>query len=271
MAINLGAFWQCYAILLVKGNTTKGGVYLIMEGEALRERLQNLVQERGASLFGVADLSTVKDYIADIYGEDLLHLDRAVVLGMPYPRGVVNQLEAGPTHTYLHYYKVLNTRLDDLALRIANILQDEGYEAFPIPASQRVTEDKLAGIFSHRLAGSLAGLGWIGRNCSLINPQYGPRLRLVTVLTEAQLPTDQPLDNKCGQCRACVEACPAAALTGEEFKGEDPLEKRFAAKQCDEYLSKVRVTFGKRICGRCLAVCPWGKKSTRRNENVGVK
>lgn len=237
-----------------------------MVAAQLKEQLRELALRWGANLFGVADLRPARDYIEDIYGDELLHLDKAVVMAVFYPVGVVNQLEEGPTHTYLHYYKVLNTRLDDLALIISNFLQAEGYEAFPVPASQRVTEDKLAGIFSHRLAGSLAGLGWIGKNCALINPKVGPRLRLVTVLTDAPLPPDKPIEAKCGTCTACVEACPAQALKGVAFRAEGPLEERFVAEECDRYLTKVRAAFGKRVCGRCLAACPWGKNLGRRKK-----
>jgi epoxyqueuosine reductase QueG len=230
------------------------------QGEWLKSQLVGLAKRRGADLFGVADLTPAKPYIEETFGEELLHFPRAVVMALFYPVGIVNQLAEGPTHTYLYYYKVLNTRLDDMALETAVLLEHQGYDAFPIPASQRVTEDKLAGIFSHRLAASLAGLGWIGRSCAFISPQVGPRLRLVTVLTDAPLPPDRPMEVRCGTCQACVEACPAKAIHGALFKGEDPLDARLNAGKCDEYLSKVRVAFGKRVCGRCLAVCPWGKK-----------
>jgi len=229
--------------------------------------LAELTAVWGADLFGVADLEPGRKYIEEVFGDELVDFPRAVVMGVHFPVEVVNQLLEGPTHTYLHYYKVLNTRLDDLAMRVSNFLTVKGFRAFPIPASQRVTEDKLAGIFSHRLAGSLAGLGWIGKNCALVNPVIGPRLRLVTVLTDAPLPPDEPLENRCGKCRACVETCPAEALVGEEFILHEPLEGRFKAEACDVYLSKVRSAFGKRVCGKCLAACPRGQKPYNK-ENI---
>jgi len=232
----------------------------------IRKDLEEFARGQGIPLFGVADLVPVRDYIGETYGDELLHLPRAISMGLPYPAGVVNQLADAPSHTYLYYYKVLNTRLDDLALLLANRLQEAGYEAFPIPASQRVTEDRLAGIFSHRLAAALSGLGWIGRNSSLISPEYGPRLRLVTVLTDCPLPEDRPMESRCGVCRACEEACPSGAITGEEFCPEDPLEKRFLGYLCDEHLSRVRSTFGKRICGKCLSACPWGERKKRHHD-----
>jgi epoxyqueuosine reductase len=230
-----------------------------LEMEKLKEELRGLALQQEIKIFGVANFTPVRDFIHETYGDELIHLHHGVMLGVPYPISVINQLEAAPTHTYLHYYNVLNAKLDQAALSLALCLQEHGYEAFPIPGSQRVTDDKLAGIFSHRLGGNLAGLGWVGKSSNFIHPVYGPRLRLVTVLTDAPLPAGQPMENKCGSCTKCMESCPPHAITGKPFDAKDPLEERFIGSLCDQYLSKVRVAFGKRVCGKCLAACPWGK------------
>lgn len=228
--------------------------------ETLRTRLKEISEKNGATLFGVANLLPYREYINEVYGNSLLHLDKAVSIGIQYPKDVVNQLLEGPTHTYLYYYKILNAKLDDIALQVAIALEKEGYRSFPVPASQRVTDDRLAGIFSHRMAAHLAGLGWIGKNSSLITREYGPRLRLVTILTDAPLETDAPFEGDlCGECNKCVLACPSGAVVGNPFREDDPLEKRFIGQLCDVHLSRVRNTFGKRICGKCLASCPYGK------------
>ena len=90
--------------------------------------------------------------------------------------------------------------------------------AYPIPASQRNGRDRMQSIFSHRMAAHLAGLGWIGKNCCLITPIAGPRVRLVTVLTDAPLPPGSPMDSRCGDCTACVDACPPHAIKGRAFR-----------------------------------------------------
>jgi epoxyqueuosine reductase QueG len=228
--------------------------------ETLRTRLKEISEKNGATLFGVANLLPYREYINEVYGDSLLHLDKAVSIGIQYPKDVVNQLLEGPTHTYLYYYKILNAKLDDIALQVAIALEKEGFRSFPVPASQRVTDDRLAGIFSHRMAAHLSGLGWIGKNSSLITREYGPRLRLVTILTDAPLETDEPFEGDlCGECTKCVLACPSGAVVGNPFREDDPLEKRFIGQLCDVHLSRVRNTFGKRICGKCLASCPYGK------------
>ena len=214
----------------------------------------------GGDLFGVAGFDDVADKIAQEYGDTYKDFDRAISIAVFFPKTVLNELADGPTHTYLYYYDVINARLNDIALRVSNYLQKKGFKTFPIPASQRVSESKLAGIFSHRLAAHRAGLGWIGKSCSLINPQVGPRLRLVTVLTDAPLTADKPFgEGRCGSCTACQEACPPQAIKGVPYNIQDSLDVRLDAQSCHDYLSKVRQSFGKRICGRCLAVCPWGQ------------
>jgi len=230
-----------------------------MDDEGLKDNLRELAFAWGADLFGVADLEEIREKIFREYGDSFQHLTRAISLAVFFPKSVINELAEGPTHTYLKYYDVINARLDDIALRLSNYLQKKGYRTFPIPASQRVTESKLAGIFSHRLAAQRAGLGWIGKSCSLVHPEVGPRLRLVTILTDAPLSADKPMENKCGECSSCRDACPPQAIKGVKHQEDDPLEIRLDAQACNEYLTKVRHSFGKRICGRCLAACPWGK------------
>lgn len=229
-----------------------------MDREQLKKEIFDLAILRGADYIGVADLEKAKEYIAKNFGENIAQFPRAIVAAVIFPKEVVNELAEGPTHTYLNYYKALNARLDDIALSVSNYLQRKGARSFPIPASQRQGEHRLTSIFSHRLAGHLAGLGWIGKSCNFIHPEVGPRLRLVTVLTDCMLPADKEQEGKCGTCTLCAQACPGKAIKGVAFSPDQPIEERFDGLACDAYLSKVRMTFGKRVCGRCLAVCPHG-------------
>ena len=184
---------------------------------------------------------------------------RAVSFLVPFPRSVVAELLEGPSLTYLYYYRVLNTRIDDLALQITTLLESKGFSAFPIPSSQRTGKHKLESIFPHRLAARLAGLGWIGKSGCLVNKTYGPRLRLGTVLCDAPLPPDREHEILCDECTACTLACPSGAIKGRLFLPEMPLYERLVPELCDSYLDRVRDRFGKRICGLCLAACPVGK------------
>lgn len=230
--------------------------------QKFKDTLNRLAISWGADLFGVADLSEASRYLEQEFGRSFTGLNRAISLAVSFPREVIEELLQGPTHTYLHYYRVVNVRLDDLALRLTSYLQRQGFRAFPIPSSQRVSRDRLAGIFPHRLAARLAGLGWIGKSGSLVNPVFGPRLRLVTVLTDAPLPADQSIADRCGNCQLCFDVCPAGAITGRAFNPAEELAVRLKPELCDQYQNQVRAQFGKRVCGKCLAVCPYGKFGT---------
>ncbi|MDO4541371.1 MAG: 4Fe-4S double cluster binding domain-containing protein [Bacillota bacterium] len=226
---------------------------------SLREVLQNKAMEWGADLFGVADLEPHRERILEIYGKEFGGYQCAISFGVFMPGPVVDELLEHPSHIYLAYYDIANSLINEIGLRLNNYLVKEGHKAFPIPSSQRSGEAKEGSIFSHRMAGELAGLGWIGKNSSLVNDKVGPRLRLGTVLTNAALVADSPVENKCGECRLCTEICPANAILGKNYEYGQPLEERFIFHRCDDYLTEVRQTFGKRICGKCVAVCPYGR------------
>ena len=158
--------------------------------------------------WSVADLNLAATGIKVEYGDDWDGYTRAVSLASYFPRQIINQVAKGPTLTYLKYYDIVNARLDNMALRLANYLETQGFRGFPVPASQETGEYKLASIFSHRMAAYWGGLGWIGKNGSIIHPEVGPRLRLVTILTDAPLPAKKPLECTCPEhCRACQTIC----------------------------------------------------------------
>jgi epoxyqueuosine reductase len=225
----------------------------------LDRQIGDLITRLGGDLWGVADLTGVAPLPGDGERVDLAPYPRAVSIAVIFPRAIVQELLRGPSHTYLYEYNILNARLDDIGLRVSNFLQAAGYASYPAPASQRNGSDRFQSIFSHRLAARLAGLGWIGKSCCLVTPHYGPRVRLVTILTDAPLPTGLPLTRDCGDCTACVDACPPGAIKGALFRPDQPRSDRFDAVACTTYKDQVRDRWGKRCCGLCLASCPVGR------------
>jgi len=161
-------------------------------------------------------------------------------------------------------------------MRIALALQADGFGGLPVPAAPRAIDmDRLCGIFSSKMAAHLAGLGWIGKSCLLVTPEAGPRVRWATVLTDAPLaPTGTPMapgespgakyGGECGECRACVEVCPAQAFTGRVFRADEGRDARYHAEACSAYVRSVKDQTGHRVCGMCLKVCPHGVKAARR-------
>ena len=225
--------------------------------------LENMARELGADLFGVADLKDAQDFICKQGGEYLRKFPMAVSIGIRLMDAVVNELhrheERPVIFTYRALYNSVNSRLDHIGLLLARRIQKEGFQAYPIPASQIIDYDRLVGVVSNKLAPSLAGLGWIGKSCLLVTPEYGPRARFATILTDATLKAGSPMKVQCRACKACVDICPPKAFTGVPFDPKEPREVRFNAHACYNYMQRREQKLGEQLCGLCVYVCPYGK------------
>jgi epoxyqueuosine reductase len=148
------------------------------------------------------------------------------------------------------YHKVLRHRLQRLAERIETVTGPFGYRAFTDSAP--VLEKALA---------EQAGLGWIGKHTNLIHENAGSWCFLGELYTDLPLPVDRGAVNHCGSCRACIDACPTAAIVAPY---------RLDARRCISYLTielrgsiptEFRHLIGNRIygCDDCQLVCPWNR------------
>lgn len=202
----------------------------------------------GADLFGVADISAIKDEF-EIGKKALRELIRGISLGVRLNPQVLSEIESHPTKLYFHHYKTVNYFLDQLALRVTKYIINNGYQALSIPASQIVDWQKQTAHLSHKKVGVLAGLGWIGRNNLLVNEKFGSQFRLVTILTDMPLTADSPKDLSCQKCLKCVKVCPASAIKEKpaDFDHLGCFEqlKDFHRKRMSEQY----------ICGICLKAC----------------
>lgn len=212
-------------------------------------RLKDYSLGVGASLFGVANVKPLKHSFIFLSPETLNSFPYGISLAVRLSDGVIEDLEDRPTRLYLHHYRQINYFLDQLALKISSFVQEEGWQALPIPASQVLDWEKLKGHLSHKKVAQEAGLGWIGRSNLLVNPKYGARIRLVTILTNFPLWCDQPQEESCGSCRACLSVCPAGAIK-ESLKDFDP-------GACFEQLRcfRKRDNIAHYICGLCVKAC----------------
>lgn len=216
------------------------------------DELKAFTHEWGADLFGVADITAVKDKFK-LPANVLKNADKAISLAVKLSGSVLEGIEDHPTRLYFHHYRTVNMFLDQLAVRVTNFIQSKGFSALPVPASQILDWEKQLGHLSHKEMASLAGLGWIGRNNLLVNKDLGSRIRLITVLTNMPLKTDSPAEDACGSCQACMAPCPANAIKKE--RGD------FDHIGCFEQLKDFRKKrfVDQFICGICVKACS-GKK-----------
>jgi epoxyqueuosine reductase QueG len=214
----------------------------------LKDEIRKFAQDLGISLFGVACVERIKKefHFSD---ETLRDLDYTISLGLRLSDCVLEDITTFPTKIYYHHYRQANAILDQIAFKISSLIQSKGYRALPVPASQILDWEKQTGHLSHKKIGELAGIGFIGRNNLLVNPEIGARFRLVTVITNAPLESDKKIEADCAECKACISVCPVAAI---KEKKED-----FDHMKCFEKLKDFR---NKRladqfICGVCVKAC----------------
>jgi epoxyqueuosine reductase len=142
--------------------------------------------------------------------------------------------------------------------RVLRLLEGVGYKAMMYPY-----------LLSQKRMAQLAGLGNYGKNSLIINPRYGPWIRLHSILTDADLVPDEPFeDDLCGDCEECVKACPVGAITpyrvdpdrcivGMYYPGREissNLRPIF-----DEYMPKLSEN-SVLMCMACQKACPYGRE-----------
>ncbi len=151
------------------------------------------------------------------------------------------------------YHKVMRKRLQKLAARISEAIGSFGYRVFVDSAP--VLEKPLA---------VKAGLGWMGKHTCIINREAGSWFFLGELYTDLPLPTDAPVEEHCGRCRACMDICPTRAIVA-------PYE--LDARLCISWLTielhgpipvELRPLMGNHIygCDDCMLACPWNRFAT---------
>jgi epoxyqueuosine reductase len=194
----------------------------------LTVELGNLSLETlNVDLFGVAGIGRFEGAPEGRRPADYLQDASAVVsLGLKIPDAAVDV--AGHYDTpgktlgpYMWYgYVALNWELSSAARKLVRFLERRGFKGLPFPPTGLLYKYGNVGDFSHRHAAVASGLGEFGFNGLLLTPDFGPRQRLVSLITNAPL-EPSPMYSGPKLCRpdqcgyACVKACPTSAMGGK--------------------------------------------------------
>ncbi|MFA0815196.1 MAG: 4Fe-4S double cluster binding domain-containing protein [Anaerofustis sp.] len=227
---------------------------------SLTESLKNILHAQGAADTGMADITCL----------GIEHYPHAVSICVKLLDSVIDEIDTEPTQTYYAHYKAVNGLLNELSLRCAMHLEQQGWKAYPIAASlSTMQKEEYRANFPHKTAATLAGLGSIGKNGLFLHRQFGPRVRLATVLTDAPLSCGMPVTKSdCGSCDLCVKACPAGALHGINWTQKISREMIYDPRMCSDFMGAHFGQIGRGfVCGICMAVCPKGEQSKREGSN----
>ncbi len=171
----------------------------------------------------------------------------------------------------------VNKLLEELGMLCSRFLRERRFRAKTLPPTvSSLDYADLATPLPHKTVATRAGLGWVGKCALLVTREYGSALRITTVLTDADLATNEPIEvPECGECNECVEVCPGHAATGkcwEPSLPRDALLDAFACHKTAKNLARqAGIEIGNVICGMCIAACPWTKEYIKRScpDNLG--
>ena len=256
----------------------------------LKSEIIQFAKSNGASLVGFADTPRFAKAPKGHRPNDFLPNAKTLIsMGVKLPNRLVDweglldnsdnmpnkdvQWEVESGHWYGRVgYEAMNIRLEQLGLLLSVFLEERGYPALSFPATYAHHANimqKVTGYFaplSHRHAAVLAGLGEFGYNNLVLTPQFGPRIRFMSVITDAEIEPD-PLQQKpicLGEsCLLCIKAC---GLPKKDLHAIAPKANRKDGMFYDmPSLVDKPACFhkydGEAHCwGKCIAACPVGSK-----------
>lgn len=144
------------------------------------------------------------------------------------------------------YHHILEDKLEKLGLYFKKLVPEASYVY--------MTD---TGVLSDHAVAGRAGIGWIGKNSLLLTPEFGSYIYLGEMITNVAFPEDKPMENLCGDCTKCIDACPTSAIVNPG---------QVNAKSCLSYITQRKdmleehymEKMGNRLygCDTCQVVCP---------------
>ncbi|MEO0205205.1 MAG: hypothetical protein ABIL22_00845 [candidate division WOR-3 bacterium] len=208
----------------------------------IKQEIKEFLKKFGVKIVGFGNIPE------DVVILEINHkYPRVIVFGYPISDQVLNTITDHPTLIYKQHYKTVNWLLDQAAYHLVQFIEEKGGRAIAIPASQTVDWQNQKGHISHKLLAVECGLGYIGRSGLVVHPEYGARVRYISVLTDLEFEPDKKITGDCRACKKCIIACPAGAIS------EQGVDLKKCLAKLKEF-SRIQ-GIGQYICGVCVRVC----------------
>jgi epoxyqueuosine reductase len=258
---------------------------------AFKDRVKSFAHDLGFELFGVAPAKLLTEaehypaWLENGYAGEMEYLHRqlpsrmdpqkilpdaasVIVVGIIYnsdapTTNMINDPRRGWISRYAwgdDYHEIIQQRLQQLD----DFLKKEVGESY---RSRFYTD---TGPVLDRVFAYHAGIGWYGKNTNLINQQLGSWFFIGEIITNVLFDFDQPPPDRCGSCRACLDACPTNAFV-EPYVLD--------AQRCISYLTielrgsvpvELRPQMGRHVfgCDICQDVCPWNREAATTGDGA---
>lgn len=197
----------------------------------LSEQLKTKARELGSVEVGICETRALPHNMASL--DRMLPKSHSVVCIM-FPH---SEMALASSDIYLKQYDTIfcYNELARISHQLVRYLEAEGYQAVAVPAFLPLDMGDgtmgLVGAIDWKQAAVESGLASWGKSGLVVNPRFGPRIRLGGLITTAELKPDSKLDfSPCDNCQLCVESCPAGALLGD-----GQIDKKRCAEQILSY------------------------------------
>ncbi|RZN64250.1 MAG: hypothetical protein EF806_04945 [Candidatus Methanoliparum thermophilum] len=189
----------------------------------LTEKIKKKAIELGAGKVGIGEADRC-DRTPFFYTSPYTIMKDAkslISICIPYPKGSLDIPTDDPyvfVSTFGNIKNTLHNKLREISIGVINLLNKNGYKGVSIDPVIPIDERRwMACMLSHSYAGMMSGLGDIGMNGMLLTSEFGCKIELITLFTDAPLDYDSIIGGTifngfCKECKKCVEVCPAQAI-----------------------------------------------------------
>lgn len=232
------------------------------------QRASTEVDLRG--ILGVTQFRGVYDTLMDVQKQRMkgiagskfdcfLASGNIISFAFVYPEGVIDNIglmrdgvfNKEAWNIYVGWYTYLNNSLDKASSRIAEDINGVAISATTTGLASKLTHvsQYFPMMVSHRVHAEGAGIGWRGKNSLIVNPRYSCMIRLSGVITGTPLVQTPGINEGCGDCASCEDACTF-------LKNRDMLNDY--REQCRVYLDNLGLD--DEVCGKCIKACVYSPR-----------